>query len=303
MKLSKTYLSVAAFLCTNIIWGAAFPIYKWSLENIDPFTFAFFRFFLAALIILPFTKYKLKIHKDDYLTLIAASLSGITLCIIFWFLGLQLSASINAPIIGTTGPLLTLLFASFFLHEKLKKRTIVGSILSFVGVLFIVIRPLLDSGLGGNVQGNIFFLLATITGIIHGILIKRLAGKYNFISLTFWTFLIGAIGLMPTALFSTFQHGFFPNINYQGILGLIYAAVFSSVIAYSLFAYGMKYLPVNETGIFAYVDPIFAIIVAIPLLGEKITLPYVIGSVLVFAGIYITEMKLFYHPYHKLKNV
>jgi len=300
MKLSKAHLAIAAFVCTNIIWGAALPIYKWSLENIDPFLFAFFRFFLAALIIFPFTKYKLKIHKVDYLTLVGASLSGITLCITFWFLGLKLSESINASIIGSAGPLFTLIVAVLYLHEKLKMKTIIGSVISFIGIMIIVWRPDVNSG---SVLGNVFFFLATISGMIHGILIKRLSGKYNFLSLTFWTFLIGALGLMPLALYSTYAHGFFTNINYQGIIGLAYGTIFSSVIAYALFAYGMKFLPVNETGVFSYIDIIVTVLVALPLLGESITLPYVIGSVLVLGGIYITETKRFSHHYHKLKHV
>jgi drug/metabolite transporter (DMT)-like permease len=105
MRLSKVQLAVFALIATNIIWGVAFPIYKWSLENVEPFTLAFLRFFIAAFIILPFVINKLTIQKEDYLRIGAIALTGVSLTVSFWFLGLQTAISINAPIIGSTGPI------------------------------------------------------------------------------------------------------------------------------------------------------------------------------------------------------
>lgn len=302
MNLSKPQIAVLALILTNIIWGASFPIYKWSLENLEPFTFAFLRFFLAALIILPFVMNKLTIQREDYLRIGAIGLTGVSLTVSFWFIGLQQTVSINAPIIGSTGPILLMLFAFFVLKERLKMQTIIGTIVSLLGVIFIVLQPALDTQDGGTIIGNVFFLFATLSGIIHAILIKKIAGKYNLLSLTFWTFLIGSISLMPLALYETYMYGFLNEINIQGTVGLIYGTFFSSVIAYSLLAFGLKYIQANEVGIFSYIDPIIAALIAIPLLGEHITFTYLLGSFLVFLGIYIAEKRIHYHPFHRLKR-
>lgn len=301
MKLSKVQLAILALIGCNIIWGASFPIYKWALENLEPFTFAFLRFFLATLIIFPFVANKLKIQKEDYLRVAALALTGVSLTVSFWFLGLQSAISINAPIIGSTGPIFLLIFAFFFLHEKLKTKTIIGTLVSLTGVLFIVFRPALESGSTGSIAGNIFFLLATISGITHALLIKKISLKYNLLTLTFWTFLIGSMALMPLALYETYQFGFLEGLNQQGVAGLLYGTIFSSTIAYCLLAYGLKYFQANEVGIFTYIDPIIAALIALPLLGEEITVTYLLGSLLVFLGIYVAESKLSLHPFHRAR--
>ena len=301
MKLSKVQLAISALIISNIIWGAAFPIYKWALEDIEPFTFTFLRFFIAALIILPFVANNLKIQKEDYVRMGAIALSGVSLSVSFWLLGLQSTISINAPIIGSTGPIFLLLFASFFLHEKLKSKTIIGTVISLMGIIFIVLRPALDAANSGSIVGNLFFLLATLLVITHALLIKKIANKYNLLSITFWTFLIGSLSLMPLALYETYIHGSLIELSIPGISGLIYATIFSSVIAYSLLAYGLKYIQASEVGVFSYIDPIIAAIIAMPLLGEEITSTYLIGSLLVFLGIYIAEGKYKIHPLHKAR--
>jgi drug/metabolite transporter (DMT)-like permease len=302
MKLSKIQLGILALIATNVIWGAGFPIYKWSLENIPPFTFVFFRFFMAAFLILPFTGPTLKIKREDFGTLIGLALSGVTLGVSFWFLGLQLTASVNAPVIGATGPILLLIFAGLFLHEKLKTKTIVGTVISLLGVLFIVIRPALEHGANLSILGNLFFLLATLSGLAQGICLKRIAYKYNLLALTFWSFIIGSFAILPMVLYESMTVGLLPNLDFQGIAGLLFGTIFSSAIAYSLFAYGIKQMKINEFGIFAYIDPIVASIIAVPLLGEKITVTYVIGAFLVFFGIYIAEAKNRFHPFHRLSK-
>lgn len=303
MKSSNRNKAIFALIITNIIWGAAFPIYKWSLENLDPYNFAFLRFFIAALIILPFTKYNLKIHKDDYFKITFASLAGVTMTVLLWLTGLKYTASINAPIIGATEPIFILFLATFILREKLKKRIVIGTLISMVGVLLIVFKPTVSDNASNALFGNILFLLATFCGITYSLIIKRLTKKYHLLTLTFWSFLIGALGLMPFALYSTYMHGFFPNLNFQGIVGIVYATIFSSVVAYTLFTYGIRNLQANESGIFIYIDPIIALIVAMPLLGETITMTYAFGSLLVLTGIYIADGNIHPHITHKVKHI
>lgn len=301
MKLSKVHLAVLALISTSIIWGAAYPIYKWSLQDIEPFTFVFLRFFIAALIIIPFAAKSLHIDKADYKKLVGASLAGVSLTVSFWFFGLLLAPSINAPIIGASGPIFILIFAWFFLHEKLKTKTIVGTVISLLGVVFILIQPFLQHTVNGSFVGNLFFILATLCGVIHTVLVKQLAAKYNLLALTFWTFLIGSIAIMPLALYETYRFGFLQDISAQGLFGIGYGAIFSAAAAYSLLAFGLKYIKANEAGIFAYIEPIIAALVALPLLGEEITSTYLLGAILVFLGISIAETKFPHHHYHRMR--
>src|SRR5258705_13218741 len=144
MKLSNRYIAIIALIIANVVWGAANPIFKWSLQDVPPFTLAFFRFFIASLLLWPFVIPHIALKLSDIPKIILLSFIGIVVNISLFFLGLNLTTSIDAPIIGSSAPILLILFAIFYLKEKPKKRVLWGTFISFVGILFIIFRPLLE---------------------------------------------------------------------------------------------------------------------------------------------------------------
>lgn len=303
MSLSKHQKAVIALIIANIIWGAASPIFKWSLENIGTFTLAFLRFFIASYLVLPFTYNKLRVRREHILNLTLASIFGITLNISLFFIALSLTASINVPIIGSTGPVMLLIASSIFLREKLKPKVINGLFLSLIGILLIIIVPVYKTGIDTSILGNLLLIGATISSVIHTILMKKITNYYDAITLTFWSFFISSITFFPFMLYETATIGFLPGLDIKGIIGILFGAFLSSAAAYGLFQYAVKNMHASETGIFTYLDPFPAIIIAIPLLGEKLTAEYILGAVLVFLGIYLAESRIHYHPIHLLRNL
>lgn len=302
MNLSKTQKAIIALIAANIIWGAASPIFKWSLEGIEPFTLGFLRFTIAAALLIPFTIGKFKIQKEDYLKLGLLSLVGITFAISLFFFGLRLTESINVPIIASSGPIFIIFFSWLILKEKPKSKVILGTIISLVGVIVIVLQPLLREGIDGTITGNILIVLSMLAGVMHIILSKELMKKYDTATITFWSFTISAVGFAPLTLYEASQGFSIADITPQGFTGVIFGALLSSFIAYYLFYWALKYFPASETGLFVYLDPIIAILIAMPLLGEIPNSLYWLGAILVFKGIYIAEGRLPYHPLHKLRE-
>lgn len=301
--MTNSQKAILALILANIIWGAAAPIFKWALENIEPFTLAFLRFALATLIIIPFLKVnELKIQKDDILKIFLLAFSGVTINIGFFFLALTLTASINAPIIASSAPIFIIIGSIFLLREHPGMRKIIGGIIGLMGVLTIVLLPVLENGIDGSIFGNIFLIVATIASVLHVITLKELTPKYSPLSLVFWTFSIGALTFLPLLLYEVSQSGFLSNIDIKGFIGITYGAIFTSVIAYSFLHFATKYVLASEVGLFLYIDPIIAIVIAAPLLGEIPSSTFLIGAFLVFLGIYIAEGRIHYHPFHRLKE-
>lgn len=299
---NKYNQAILALITANIIWGAASPIFKLALQNIPPFTLAYLRFFGAMLILFPFTARNLYIRKEDRFHLILLSILGITVNITFFFLGLKSAPSINAPIIASSGPVFLYLFAILILHERPHQKVLWGMIVSLIGVLVIIGQPILTGGLNLEIMGNLFFILATIGSIGHVIVSKEILPKYPVTTVTFWSFLIGSTTFLPLFLYEMFSLHPFNSLDGRGITGIIFGILLSSVTAYILFEWGIKKLAAQEVGIFTYIDPLIAIIIAIPLLGETITPIFIIGSLLVFSGIFIAEGRLHWHPLHKLRR-
>ncbi|OGH47538.1 MAG: hypothetical protein A3A51_03060 [Candidatus Levybacteria bacterium RIFCSPLOWO2_01_FULL_39_10] len=302
-SLSRIQLAIIALIFANIIWGAAFPIYKWTLEIVPPFIFTFIRFFGGALIVLPFVYKSLRIQRSDIPKLILVSLIGISVQIPLLFFGLKLSPSINAPIIIASAPIILIISSVIFLNEKLKVKVLIGTLVSLLGVLAIILRPFIESGgLTGSVLGNFLLFGATVCSVAQALILKRITANNDPLALVFWMFVIGIIPIIPFALYETQTFNLLTQINLQAVIGLLYGIVFAAVIAHYLYAFGIKFVKASEVGIFSYVDPLATIVIAIPLLGEIITPTYILGAILVFLGIFIAEGRVHYHPFQRLRT-
>lgn len=294
--MSNRKKAAIALIIANVIWGASAPIFKWALNNISPFTLAFFRFGLSSIIIFPLVFKNLTIQKEDLGKVLLLAVVGIGIHISSYLFGLTLTPSINAPIIASSGPVFLIIASIFFLHEKPKKRVILGTLISLFGVLIIIIRPFLEHGFAGSFFGNLLILLAVLTSVLYVIISKQLLKKYSPTLITFWSFLIGAFTFLPFFLHELKGSNILFTIDYRGTIGILYGVLLCSTGAYLLYQWGIAKIKAQEIGIFTYLDPIAALAVAIPLLGEVITPIYVFGSIFVFSGIFVAQGKIRYYP-------
>ncbi|MEK7495085.1 MAG: DMT family transporter [Patescibacteria group bacterium] len=296
---------ILALIIANIIWGMASPIFKFALTNIPPFTLAFIRFFFAGLIFLPMALSKWqKLTTRQWLEIILVGFFGITINISFFFLGLKKTESINVPVIASSGPIFIYLLSIIFLKEKPKLKVLTGMLIALAGVLFIILSPLILDGkkfMIGAVEGNLFILLATLGSVLQTLFGRDILKKVSAIQVSAITFLFGSLTFIP----------FIPKeltrwdisfLNIAGWTGIIFGVFFSSALAYFLFYYGVSRLKAQDVGIFTYIDPLAAIVVAAPLLHEYPNLFYIFGGILIFGGIYFAEGRIHYHPFHRLKK-
>ncbi|HVZ58451.1 MAG TPA: DMT family transporter [Patescibacteria group bacterium] len=300
MRLSKYQLAILALITTNIIWGASIPIFKWSLESMPPFTFAFLRFFFASLFLLPFTVHKLKISRRDLVSLFVLAIVGFVFQIGFLLLGLSISSSINSAIILTSAPVFLIIGSTFFLKERLSQRIIVGTLISLAGVVVIILRPVFDKGLDGTIIGNVLFVFSTLSLVGYSILLKNFVTHLKTITITWYLFAFAALIFFPFFLMESTQHQLKQILTPEATFGVLFGAIFTSIIGYLGYNYGIKTIKASEVGLFLYVDPIVTGLVAVPLLHEKITQIFLLGAMLVFVGIFIAERRIHYHPINKI---
>ncbi len=296
---------ILALIIVNIIWGGASPIFKYSLENIPPFTLAFIRFFFAGLIFLPFSLFHFQnLSLKRWFEVLLVSFFGIFINITFFFLGLKKTESINVPIIASSGPVFLYIFSIIFLKEKPRLKVFLGMMISLLGVLIIIFSPLIFSNqqvFFGEVEGNLFILLAIFGKVFSTIIGKDLFKKVNPLFVTSFTFLASSFLFLIFVPFE-FNNWSLNMLNINGWVGIIYGVFFSSAVAYFLFYCAISKVDGQEIGLFAYIDPVVAVLIAAPLLGEYPNLFYLIGSLLVFGGIYLAEGRVHWHPINKLKK-
>jgi drug/metabolite transporter (DMT)-like permease len=163
-------------------------------------------------------------------------------------------------------------------------------------------EPLFSSEPNFDFFGNLFFFVAMLGGLGHTIMGRELVKKYNPLGLTFWSFAVGTVCFLPLMIHESLNQSILSTLTVQSVTGILYGAVFCSAIGYFLFFWALKSMQAAETGVFVYIDPIVTVMVALPLLGEKPDIYYIIGSIFVFLGIYVAEGRIHYHPLHLLRH-
>ncbi len=299
---------VIALIITNIIWGAAAPLFKFALTNIPPFTLAFIRFFFASLLFFPFVLAKnYSVTKNQLVKILLGAFFSITINITFFFLAMQRTACFNAPVIASSQPIFLFILATLFMKEKPHKRVLKGIIVSFIGVLIIIISPFFVNNATTIIQkasameGNLFLVIATIGVLAHTLIYKQVLKYVDWRIVTCISFLAGSVFFIPFMSLEMRSWSFF-QLNGAGWTGIIFGVFFSSALAYGLFMYGISKLDAQEVGIFTYIDPVIAVIIAIPLLREYPTPPFFVGTIFVFAGIFLAERRLQWHPLHLIRR-
>jgi len=294
-----------AILLAYIFWGAGSPIFKNALTaGMPPMTLAFIRFFGAGVILAPFVfRSKVKISGSDWRHIILGAFWGIIVNIICFLFGLEKAPSINAPLIGSFGPVLLYILSLVMLHEKPHPQMLKGIFLSIFGVLIIVFSPIISSGVSiisvgysaeSIILGNLLFCLATLGAVMFAIENKQISKKIPTLRIVCIQFFIGSIIFMPF-MFGELRYWNFSQLTQSGWSAGIYGILFSSIAAYALITYGLKKMDAQATGVLTYIAPVAAVVVAIPLLGELPDVYFIFGAVLILIGMFISER----HPHYR----
>lgn len=286
-------LPYVALLIAHLIWGANFVVAKVTLQEFPPMSLAFLRFGLAIILITPFflaERKKIKVDRKDLPGLIGVGVLIITLNVAFFFEGIVRTTAINASVLTLIIPALSVLFGWAFLKEKIFIINLVGIAIGILGALVLIKLPeiLLGEIPGKEIIGNLLIILASICWVLGSVFARKLLKKYSSLLVTAIAFLVGTITFALPALKEYIQNPeWVNNITMLGFFGLLYMTLLSSISAYLLFEWGLSQTSVNKANLFHYVEPFIAALLAITILSEKITPPFIFGSILIVAGVYL----------------
>lgn len=286
-------------LGVSIIWGIAASVIKFTLQGISTVPFLTYRFGLAAIFGLLFILYKREnifkgLSNFLELTLYGVLVSSVSLGLLFW--GLEKTTVVEETLITATTPLVTAIFGVLLLREHVTKRERIGTTIAFLGTLFVILEPLLNHGLKEvHVMGNVLVFLYVVVTAVASIMAKRLLRSgISAITLTNFGFIAGFVSMSAFSYFT--GQGLFPiseviNLPVKYHLGVIYMALISGTLGFFLWNAAQKTIEVGEAALFSYLLPIFSIPVAVFWLGEEITIPFVVGAIIVAVGVAIAELK------------
>lgn len=298
-------LPYLALIIAHLIWGANFVVAKIVLEEFPPMTLAFLRFSIACLLLVPFflaERKKIKIQIIDLPKLVSIGVLMVTLNITFFFEGLTRTTAINASILTLIIPIVSVLAGWIFLREKIYLINLFGVILALIGAIVIIGLPqiILGNFTSTELIGNFLIILASLSWVAGATISRQMLNKYPSLIVTSIAFLVGTITFIPPAVNEYLQNpGWTDLVTPLGILGLTYMTLLSSVSAYFLFEWGLAKLGVIKADLFQYIEPFVAAVLAIAILGETLSIYFIIGGLLISVGVFLGTLYKEFHHRHK----
>ncbi len=253
----------------------------------------FLRYGLACLLITPFlfslAPKDIKVKFEHLPKLILGALLVACINIAFFYMGLQRTTAIDASVLELAIPVISVIGGWWFLREKIYTANLVGIVISLLGALSIIGIPLLLLGNFNSKQfiGNLLILGSAVSFVAGAMIFKKMLKFYSPLVITAITFLTATIAFSIPALIEYIQN---PNwvlkVSILGIFGLIYITVLSSICAYFLLLWGLNKIPISHANMIQYLEPAVAATLAVPLLGERISFTFIIGTCLIVLGVY-----------------
>jgi len=282
-----------------VIWGIAGPIIKLTLQELPPNIFLTYRLFISAVIaVVYFIFSKVRFPKDKtaliQLTVYAVLNSVLTLGLLF--AGMANTSLLDMTIIQSLGPLIVVIFGYIFLKDHITIREKTGITLAFLATLIVVLEPVIKGhGTQGAFVGNVLIFLSLVTNAASSIFLKKLLRKKVQPALiSNLSFVIGFFAMFAITLSQRPLEEVRTSITtlppiYH--LGVVYMAVFSGTIAYTLANIAQKTIEVSEAALFSYLNPVFSAILAVIWLGEIPSYLFIFCSILICIGVVIAENK------------
>jgi drug/metabolite transporter (DMT)-like permease len=289
---SFPYIVLLSSALIHQIFGAmAFPISKFGLAYIEPFTFAFYRFVLSTLILLIIVKFRKKgipVEKKDYWKIAGLGFLIIPFNQAMYLWGQSLTAANHGSILFATAPIWTMIGATIHLREKVSIRRAIGIVSAVGGVLYIMLTGAQQFG-KEYLIGDLIILIAVIAWVYYTLFGKKLVRKYGAIRVTAYAFLAGTLLYFPFGIYRAI------NFEYSSVpigawWSVIYMAVGMSIVAYVIWYWLLKYYDASRIAVYQNLQPLLATAVAFIWLGEPIGWAFVIGGVVVLGGVIIAEV-------------
>lgn len=288
----RNYIVHLAGITAMIFWGISFV---WSMQvyqNLNPTATICLRLVVATIfftLILFAFRLNEKVHKEHLKLFALAAMFEPFLYFIFEGYGLKNTSPIIGSGIIAMIPLVTPIAARIFLKERLTPMNIVGFIISFVGVIVLLLNK--DLEFTASPKGILFLSGAVLVAVGYSVALIRLTRLYKPLTITWMQNIIGMIYFIPlTIVMERFEPSNYANVGGY-IVPLVCLGVFCSSLAYALWAFTFSKLGASRANVYSNLIPVFTAIFSYFIIKEALTPNKIIGILVVVIGLVLSQIK------------
>lgn len=288
-----------------IIWGLSFIWSSQTYKSLNPTATIFLRLVIATAFfsaILFSFRLNEKIRREHLKLFAVAALFEPFLYFIFEGYGLIYTSPIISSAIIAMIPLVTPVAAAIFLKERLSAMNIVGLIVSFTGVIVMLLNK--DMEFSASPLGIMFLFLTVLVAVGYSIALIKLTHLYKPMTVTWMQNIIGMIYFIPLVfIMEKFMPSDFGNVRAY-IVPLVCLGIFCSAIAYALWAYAYSKLGASKANVYTNLIPVFTAIFSYIILifnrdnmdisdieAYELNMQKIAGIALVVGGLFLSQKK------------
>jgi drug/metabolite transporter (DMT)-like permease len=285
-----------ALLGANLFYGAGFTVAKTVMPRlVQPFGFILIRVGVVAILFwlsaFGGSRFQAKIERRDWPILVLGGLFGVALNQMLFFYGLNLTTPIHASLIMMSTPLLITLIAAVILKAGMSWQQVLGLLLGIGGAAVLMTAGKELAATPTALRGDLAIFFNAASYAIYLVIIKPLMLRYRPIIVIRWVFLFGLLFALP------FSWPEFARIPWQQFDASDVAAVAFIVICCTFFTYlwniyALRLLSPSTAGAYIYLQPLFAAVIAMLWLGERLTAMKLLAALLIFSGVYLVSFGL-----------
>jgi len=272
-----------------LFWAGNFIVGRAMRGDVPPLTLGFWRWVIAFLFILPFALPHMRRQWPLYWQyrwhLLRVTIAGVVSFNSLIYVGLQWTPASNGLLLNSFIPILIMLFGALFYNQGLQKRQVIGLLMSFSGVLTIIMHgdwsrlAALDFS-----YGDLIVFCAMVSWAFYTLWLRVIPPEINRIGLMAAQIGLAFVFITPLYFFEL-ATGRFAVWNTESFMALAYLGVFPSVLAYLLYNIGVMKVGAARAGLFIHLIPVFGVALAVLFLGEIVQTYHIIGVSAIFLGI------------------
>ena len=232
---------------------------------------------------------KEKIERKDYVKIFAASILGFFVCQISFLIGLPHITPMDCSVLSAISPIYTMIIAAIVLKEPLTLQKVAGVIISFVGIIYLIVSRTAATGVAETTLfGIIMIIFNSLSFSLYLGIFKPLIGKYSVVTFMKWIFLFAFVISIPFSAkeIITLNWSTIPTMQLAELAYLIFCATF---ITYFLIPLGQKRIRPTLVSMYSYVQPIIAIVISICIGMDMLTWQKTLAAIMVFGGVVVVS--------------
>jgi drug/metabolite transporter (DMT)-like permease len=287
--MNRTAVGLLCGLGAASIWGGMYVVSKVVLDIIPPFTLVTIRLLLGVLtlvIVLLFKGFPV-ISRKQVLQVLGVGFVGYGISLSLQFLGTRLSTAANGSLVTSATPAFVLLFAWLLLGEKITARRLLALFLATLGVV-AVIDPRSAQLNPDLFLGNLFLIGAAITWALYSVLVRKVTRTTDILLFSTIAFLGGLPVSVPAGAWELSRVGV-GEITLAVVAGVLFIGIFSTALAMVLWNTAFAYVSASLASLTFFAQPVVGTLLGAFFLGEKITPLFIVGGVLIGAGLVISS--------------